>query len=217
MTTVMRLLTSAASAALLTTLVHAQPPRPAPPGGGVGVRGGAMPPIERLRTQLGLSDEQVKQLEALRATQAARPSREPDLLRARADLMQAMQGTGDVAAARKAIERMNSLRTEAMVARLEQRQKMRAILTAEQRTKLDSWRGGRGMRGGRGFQGGRSGMSGGRGRGMMRGGGAPWMWEGGPPMRGRGLMRDGMGGDGMGPMRPRGGPPGPPADEDTGR
>jgi Spy/CpxP family protein refolding chaperone len=156
--------------------------------------------LARLRAQLGLSEAQVQQLEALRVAQRARPTREPDLLRARADYVQALQGTGDVAAARRALERLNAIRTDEQVARLEARQRMRAILTAEQRTTLDAMRErrgmGRGLREGRGRGGrgamrgpgaGRRGGAGGFGPGMMPGAmrdGSPrsWRgWRGGPP------------------------------------
>jgi Spy/CpxP family protein refolding chaperone len=170
---------------------QAQNPAPRPPREQRTMGQPGMLPLERLRTQLELTDEQVKKLQALRSTQAAKPSREPDLLRARADLMQAMQGTGDLAAARKAIERMNALRTDGMMSRLEQRQAMLGILTSEQRTKLSTMRrmrGGRGMRmyGGREWRGmGPMGRRGGMGRMDGRGGGAPGMG-------GRGMMGPGM-------------------------
>ncbi|MCU0647107.1 MAG: Spy/CpxP family protein refolding chaperone [Gemmatimonadaceae bacterium] len=173
-------------------------------------------PTARMQEWLGLTDAQMKQLDALRAADAARPSREPDMLRAQADLMQAMQGEGDLAAARRAMERMNALRTDAAIQRLEARQRFRAVLTAEQRTKLDAMRGGRGMRG-------RTGMMGdgrrGRARGWMgaRGAGAPRMMRGdnrmgppmgmmmGPPMGP--MMREPMGPMMDGPMGPMMAPP----------
>jgi Spy/CpxP family protein refolding chaperone len=133
-------------------------------------------PLDRLKARLNLSDDQVTKLKALQSTHAAKPSREPDRLRAQADLMQAMQGTGDLAAARKAMERMNAVRTDAMMARLEQRQQLLAILTPEQRAQVNAM--GRGMRGGRGM---RMGMGGGRGmggEGMV----APRGFRNGPPM-----------------------------------
>ncbi|MCU0634652.1 MAG: Spy/CpxP family protein refolding chaperone [Gemmatimonadaceae bacterium] len=149
-------------------------------------------PMAGLRERLGLTDAQLSQMEALRAAERARPSREPDMLRARADLMQAMQGEGDLAAARRAMEKMNSLRTEQALQRLESRQKMRAILTAEQRTTFDAMQGRRGgMRGLRGVRdhrgrmgmmGGGHGGRGGRGMGIM---GMPGF---GPPGWPRGMM-----------------------------
>jgi Spy/CpxP family protein refolding chaperone len=168
------------------TTAAAQDPRPPRPARGEAMMGtpGAMP-LERLKARLNLTDDQVKKIEALRTAQANRPSREPDVLRAQADLMQAMQGNGDLAAARKAMDRMNAVRTDAMIARLEQRQALLGILTAEQRTQFAAMRGMRGDRGmrmgmGRGMGGGHR-MDRGVGRGRM----GPGMMGGRGPGAGR--------------------------------
>lgn len=111
----------------------------------------------RLRTQLSLTDDQVKRLEALRDAKSP-TSNEADVLRARADLVEAMQGDGNLAAARTAMDKMNKLRTDRAIAQLKLRQDARAVLTAEQKAKLDqvrkagsrrqtAMRGMRGMRG----------------------------------------------------------------------
>lgn len=92
-----------------------------------------------LRTQLGLNDEQVKRLEALRDAGAPKPST-ADMLRARADLLEATQGDGNLAAARAALDKMSRLRTEQMLAGLKVRQDARAVLTPAQKTKLDGMR-----------------------------------------------------------------------------
>lgn len=109
----------------------------------------------RMRSELQLTDDQVKKLEALQATPAPRTN-EADLLRARADLLEATQGDGNLSKARAALDRMSALRNERMIAGLKQRQEARAVLTAEQKTRLDNWRGQRqgqlrGGRAGRGF------------------------------------------------------------------
>jgi Spy/CpxP family protein refolding chaperone len=155
----------------------ARPSRPERADGMMNARGDM--PLERLKARLNLTDDQVKKIEALRTAQASKPSRQPDVLRAQADLMQAMQGPGDLAAARKALDRLNAVRTDAMMARLEQRQALLGILTPEQRTQFAAMRGmlgDRGMRRGRGMGGGRGmerSLGGGRGgRGMM--GGPGW-------------------------------------------
>ncbi|HLU24552.1 MAG TPA: Spy/CpxP family protein refolding chaperone [Longimicrobiales bacterium] len=95
----------------------------------------------RLRDALALSDDQVRRLEALAAQQ--RNQLKPptaDLLRARADLIDATSGEIDVAAARRALERMAKLRTDAAVARLEAQRAARDVLTSEQRSRLDALR-----------------------------------------------------------------------------
>jgi Spy/CpxP family protein refolding chaperone len=122
----------------------------------------------RMRSQLQLTDDQVRKLEALQAAPAPRAN-EADLLRARADLLEATQGDGNLSKARTALDRMSALRNERMVAGLRQRQEARAVLTAQQKTQLDNRRGQlrqRGMaRGQRGQMGPRGQMTPGGGRG----------------------------------------------------
>ncbi len=137
----------------------------------------------RGRTALGLSAEQVTRLEALAASQATTlvpPT--AAALRARADLIDATRGDGDLSAARRAMERMQQLRLEMMLARLKARQEARALLSAEQKTKLvalEQERRGRGIRAGRGARGAGRGPMRTPGRGGMRDG----MWREGPPQR----------------------------------
>jgi Spy/CpxP family protein refolding chaperone len=153
------------------------------------------------RQQLELTDDQVKRLQALQGT--AKPkAMAADQLRARADLMDAMQGDGNLSAARTALDKMSRLRNDQMIERLKARQDARAVLTPAQRTKLDNVRSQGGRRsaalGGRRGQGrpqaGRENFrQGGQGRGMQR-----------PGMMGPGMRGPGMGGQ-MGPgMAPRG-------------
>ncbi|HYD54619.1 MAG TPA: Spy/CpxP family protein refolding chaperone [Gemmatimonadaceae bacterium] len=96
--------------------------------------------ILAMRDRLALTDDQVRRLEALAATQreALRPN-EPAMLRARADLMEATR-RDDIPAARAAMERMARARTDLAVAHLQARKSARDVLTAEQRTKLDEAR-----------------------------------------------------------------------------
>jgi hypothetical protein len=92
-----------------------------------------------LRAQLGLTDDQVKRLEALRDAAPPKPNT-ADMLRARADLMEATQGDGNLTAARAALDKMSRLRTEQMLTGLKARQDARAVLTSAQKTKLDGMR-----------------------------------------------------------------------------
>lgn len=93
-----------------------------------------------MKGQLELTDDQIRKLEALR--DAPRPQRNgADLLRARADMMDAMQGDGDLAKARAAMDKMSGLRNDEQLARLKERQDVRNVLTAPQKTRLDNVRG----------------------------------------------------------------------------
>jgi Spy/CpxP family protein refolding chaperone len=101
-------------------------------------RGNPASMLLRMRSQLELTDDQVKKLEALQNSAAPKVNG-ADQLRARADLMDAMQGDGNLSKARAALDRMSALRNERMIAGLKQRQDVRGILTATQKTKLDNW------------------------------------------------------------------------------
>lgn len=167
----------------------------APFGRGMaGGRGNPAAMLLRLRSQLALTDDQVKRLEALQSAPVPRQNAS-DLLRARADLMDAMQGDGNLGKARAALDRMSALRNERMIAGLKQRQEARAILTADQRSRLDNMRqqAGRRMKA-RGLR---------AGRGPDRMGPGERRWRGGQDGPGAAWRRDDMG-RGRGPM---GGPP----------
>lgn len=152
-----------------------------------------------MKAQLELTDVQVKKLESLRSAPRQKPN-EAELLRARADMVEAMQGDGDLSKARAALDKMSRLRNDEQIARLKERQDVRSVLTATQKTKLDNMRGmmRQRMRGGmkarmKGMRGGRKGM----------GPGMPGM-QGGPGQRMQ--MRPGMGaGQGFAPGGRRGG------------
>jgi Spy/CpxP family protein refolding chaperone len=118
-------------------------------------RGNPATMMLRMRSELQLTEDQVKALEALQAAPAPRAN-EAEVLRARADLLEATQGDGNLSKARAALARLSGLRNERMIAGLKQRQEARAVLTAEQKTRLDNWRGqrrGRELRGGQGARG----------------------------------------------------------------
>ncbi len=93
----------------------------------------------RMRSQLELTDDQVKRLEAMGS--AVRPPRnESDVLRAQADLMDATRGDGNINAARAALERMSRVRNEEVLAGMKARQDARNVLTAAQKSRLDNFR-----------------------------------------------------------------------------
>ena len=92
-----------------------------------------------LRSRLELSDDQIKRLEALRDAQTPKVNA-ADMLRARADLLEATQGDGNLTAARAALDKMSRLRTDQMLVGLKARQDARAVLTPTQKTKLDGMR-----------------------------------------------------------------------------
>ncbi len=203
-----------------------QPPRDrrAGPGGlqgGPGMSGPASQ-LVRMRAQLELTDDQVKKLEALQST--PQPTlNEADMLRARADLMDATKGDVSLEKARAALDRMARVQTDVQIAQLKSRQDLRNVLTVPQRAQFDAMsrnmrdRRGDAMRGQvnqrigqmRGLQFRRQGL--GRGRGPFE----PGMGQGmGPGMR-QG-MAPGMG-QGPGPrirrpMNVPANPPRPPAD-----
>lgn len=176
-------------------------------GAARGARGNPAAMLLAMRGPLALTPEQVTRLEALR--DAPRPDNQAsDMLRARADLMDAMKGDGNLAAARAAMDRMAKLRTDRAIAGLKARQDARSVLTPAQKTRLDNQRrqaAGRlraTRRGGAG-RGWRAGI--GMGPGGMRGPGR----MGGMGGMGGGMRRpDGMGPGGAGPMGMRrpGGP-----------
>ncbi len=149
-----------------------------------------------LRGPLELTADQVKQLEGMQA--APRGQRNgSDALRARADMMDAMRGDGDLTKARAALDKMSRGRNDAVIARLKERQDVRNVLTTAQKAKLDNMRGNRrGMMRGRMRQGMRQGMEARmrmqRGPGMgqgFRSGGRQGMGGGNAP-RGRDMERE---------------------------
>jgi LTXXQ motif family protein len=144
----------------------------------------------RARTQLELTDEQVKRLEALAAAPAPK-SNASDMMRAQADLLDATQGDGNLAGARAALDKLSRLRNDQLLARIKTQQEVRAVLTSAQRAKVDNVR--RQLRSRAGAK---------RPRGMRQGG----MRQGGM-RQGRGQMGPGMM-PGMMPGNPQG-PQGP--------
>ena len=162
----------------------------------------------RARRRLELTDDQVKKLEAMAA--APRPeTNRSDMMRAQADMMDAMKGDGNLAGVRSALDKMSRLRNDQAIARLKVRQDMRGVLTATQKVTLDRLRGDRGTQmGARRSRGGPDmrNRRGGRAK-QMR----PGFNRGGPPLGQRfnqGKRRPGQMGPGS-PMGPGAMGPGP--------
>jgi hypothetical protein len=62
------------------------------------------------------------------------------MMRARADLLDATQGDGNLAGARAALDKLSRLRNDQMLARIKTQQDVRAVLTPVQKTKVDNLR-----------------------------------------------------------------------------
>jgi Spy/CpxP family protein refolding chaperone len=96
----------------------------------------------RQRARLELTTEQVTRLEALAQSQrAARTVSPGTALRLRADLMDAMAGDGNVEAARAALDKLSASRNERLIAGMRAQQEVRAVLTPEQRARVEAARG----------------------------------------------------------------------------
>ena len=100
--------------------------------------GGPVGNLLRMRQQLELTDDQVKKLEALQT--APMPQMNPaDMMRARADLMDATRGDVNLEMARAAFDKMSRLRTDQQLAHLKVRRDVRNVLTSAQRAKVDAF------------------------------------------------------------------------------
>lgn len=108
---------------------------------GRGMRG--MPDIARLREQLGLTDDQVKQLHALRVEGAKNAIRSrADVEVKRLELRELLQADQpDRAAIDRKLRELSDARYTAQKQRIDQRLAMRDILTPEQRSKMKELRG----------------------------------------------------------------------------
>ena len=144
---------------------------------------GALPAarVLQMRGALALSDDQIKRLETLAASQ--RTTLEPNrgaMLRARADMADAMKGEGNLDAARAALDKMSRLHNDEVIAHLKAMQETRAVLTAEQRDTMRAM-----MPMGMGMHhpdaGGPNGMGGPGSPGVRRPGGPGARLRGGPP------------------------------------
>lgn len=138
------------------------------------IREGASPAgaILQLRERLGLTDDQVNRLETLKSTWV-----EPtpgDMAKLREELANASKGEANLTAVRAALGKINEASTNAVIARLDARNKARAVLNADQQVQFDALEARRPLQGGAmGVAFGRGGEPGGA---MIRRGG-----RGGPP------------------------------------
>ena len=122
------------------------PARPRP--GAAGARGGAGAAMRRPpgpaammindKDQLGLTDDQVAQLQAMEMANASAPMPLGDLLQIRRELQTASAGEANLDAVRAAMDKMGKLQSDMLVARLDARNKARAILSADQQVKFDA-------------------------------------------------------------------------------
>ena len=88
----------------------------------------------QLKEHLKLTDEQVKRLETLNTSQMLALAPNPGVhLRAQADMADAMQGEGNLVAARAAMEKMAKIRTDGAIAHMQAMRDARALLTADQK------------------------------------------------------------------------------------
>lgn len=109
--------------------------------GARGGRGGRHPAtmLLRARTPLELTDNQIKCLEARQAAPALQ-SNASDMMRARADLLDATQGDGNLAGARVALDKLSRLHNDQMLPRIKTQQDVRAVLTPARQSKVDNVR-----------------------------------------------------------------------------
>jgi Spy/CpxP family protein refolding chaperone len=123
--------------AMLAGTAGAQPaPPPGPPGDA----------RERIKTELGLTDEQVERLRALKVEEnKANIRRRADLAVARIELEEMLgAATVDERALAAKIKAVSDMQAAAAKARLEARLALRKVLSAEQYAKLKALRGARG-------------------------------------------------------------------------
>lgn len=159
----------------------------------------------RARTQLELTDDQVKRLEAL-ADAPAPKSNATDMMRAQADLLDATQGDGNLNGARAALDKLSRLRNDQLLARIKSQQDVRAVLTSAQKTKVDNMRQQLRNRVGANRQRGMRQRGMGQ-RGMGKGGMRPGRGQMGPgmmPGMSPGMMPGMMPGNPQGPQGPQG-------------
>lgn len=93
--------------------------------------------ILNLRERLGLTDDQVNRLETLKAAYVE-PG-QAELPKLREELASASKGEADLKAVRAAMNKINEATTNALVARLDARNKARAVLNADQQVKFDDF------------------------------------------------------------------------------
>ena len=86
---------------------------------------------------MALTAEQVTRLEAMQNTPRPRVNR-AELMRARASLLDATQGDGNLTEARAALDKLSRVRHEPLLATMKMRQEARAVLTPAQQRMVDN-------------------------------------------------------------------------------
>lgn len=116
------------------------------------------------REKLGLTDDQVARLEALKTSFVSKEMPQADMAKLREELAVASRGEANIPAARAALKKINDAQDEVVLARLDAHNKARAVLNADQQATFDAAEARRPamMMGGAGFGGGAI-MAGGRG------------------------------------------------------
>lgn len=90
------------------------------------------------REKLGLTDDQVARLEALKALFATKELAAADMAKLREELTRASRGEANISAARAALSKINAAQDEVIIARLEAHNLARAVLNADQQVTFDA-------------------------------------------------------------------------------
>ncbi|MGV3709583.1 MAG: Spy/CpxP family protein refolding chaperone [Gemmatimonas sp.] len=127
------------------------------------------------REKLGLTDDQVNRLEALKTSFASKEIAPAEMQKLREELATASRGEANIEAARAALARMSAAQNEVVIARLVAHNEARAVLNADQQAQLDAAEARRpgAMMGAAGFGAGGSAGRGGPGGPGARGRGGP--------------------------------------------
>ncbi|MEP6834991.1 MAG: Spy/CpxP family protein refolding chaperone [Gemmatimonas sp.] len=138
------------------------------------------------REKLGLTDDQVARLEALKTAFTSKEMAPADMAKLRDDLAVASRGEVNLNTARAALKKINDAQDDVVIARLEAQNQARAVLNADQQLTFDTAEarrpaammmgggfGGGAMGGGRGGRGGAGGAVGGAAIGGRGRGGRP--------------------------------------------
>lgn len=169
-----------------------------PRGMGPGVRGPGVEMIMRLRERLGLSEDQIQQLDQIRQEAVQRrTAHQAEMEELRSSVR---AGQTEATELRELVQQRQEA---AQGIRDAERERVEAVLTEDQRTELENLR-----TQARAFQRGRQSVMPRRGFRGPRGG----MWQGGPGMRGRALRRGMWGGRMFGPEMQGPGTPAPEPD-----
>ena len=134
-----RIRTAAAAVAMLVgaaTVARAQ--APAPERGQQGQRGAKGHPGQHGMADLNLTDTQKEQIKAIHAKYRVRFEQLREQSRPDVEAARAARQAGDTAAARAAMTRARANGTQVAALRQQEQAEVRAVLTAEQRSRLDA-------------------------------------------------------------------------------